>query len=68
MRYLLTLIISLAFTLYLPAQNNGPHPDNRLEAQNEPKKFDPAAEAKNKIIFFVVVVALLIAGKFIFNF
>lgn len=41
MRYLLTLIISLAFTLYLPAQNNGPHPDNRLEAQNEPKKFDP---------------------------
>lgn len=42
MRYLLTLIISLAFTMYLPAQNNGPHPDNKQEAQkDDPKKFDP---------------------------
>ncbi len=42
--------------------------NNENEDNEQPKKFDPAAEAKNKIIFFVVVVALLIAGKYIFNF
>ena len=53
-------------------ENNKEYEVNQETINNEdneqPKKFDPAAEAKNKIIFFVVVVALLIAGKFIFNF
>lgn len=43
MRYLLTLILSLVFALYLPAQGNGPHPDDRQDApqKEEQKKFDP---------------------------
>lgn len=39
-----------------------------VEEQNQQVKYDPAAEAKHKVIFFLVVVAIMIALKYLCNF
>lgn len=44
--------------------NNEEYRTNSEENQELPKPYDPASEAKGKIILFVVIVALMIAAKF----
>jgi len=49
-----------------PAMDNYEQNENN-ENQNEPQppKFDPAAETKQKIIFFIVAMIVLVAMKFL---
>lgn len=44
--------------------NNEEYRTNSEENQELPKTYDPASEAKGKIILFVVIVAIMIAAKF----
>ncbi len=45
--------------------NNEEYRTNSEENQNLPKPYDPASEAKGKIILFVVIVAIMVAAKFL---
>lgn len=44
--------------------NNEEYRTNSEENQDLPKPYDPASEAKSKIILFIVIVAIMIAAKF----
>lgn len=48
--------------------NNNNEYTNSSEETNQPQKYDPVGEFKTKIIFLVVIVAIMIAVKFIFGF
>lgn len=45
--------------------NTNTYTTNAEELENRPKKLDPAAEAKSKVIFFVVIVVAMIAAKYL---
>lgn len=62
--------ISLGRDYYYAFQNFIKQSDGKMDENEQipgPPKYDPAGELKSKLIFFAVVVALMLIGKFGFG-
>ena len=48
--------------------NSDEYTNSSEEESNQPRTYDPAGETKTKIIFFVVIVAIMVSLKYILGY
>lgn len=48
--------------------NNNEYTNSTEEDVNQPQKYDPAGETKMRIIFFVVMIVVMIAVKYLLGY